>query len=382
MDKLQNRPLRSAVLIIVSIYALILFCFNVFLVLNAHGLLDFGSFIASGQLANQGENPYTDNSPLIFSVEFQGINHSGTAPNLNPPISVLFFQQIAKFSPMYSLQIWRILIVIIYSWSFYLLIQRNRDKTVPAVFWKALWTFSLAGFWHTIQLGQIYTLLLLLTVEIIINMEKKKNILAGILLGVLIAIKPNFVFWAGALGIAGYWSIFLSAGVTALFISLVPIYFYGFRIYQQWFEASKIFTPDLLIFPGNNSLQGLTARFNSAQAGVVLSIILVVAMLYLIYRYKPSISNINTFSIVTSLLISPIAWTGYTILMLPALLKVKKWKYEHWIAAFIFSFPFYFILEFFQKNFFNFVFWGWFYGWGLLIILVSEIKSAVSSNNL
>ena len=145
---------------------------------------------------------------------------------------------------------------------FLFIIETNKShETDPNVFWRSIWAFSLAGLWHTIQLGQIYTFLLLLVMGIIINIKKEKKVLAGIILGVLIAIKPNFIFWAAALGLAGYWAIFFSAGITALCISLVPIYFYGFKIYQQWFDAANLFTPDLLIFPGNNSLQGLAAHF-------------------------------------------------------------------------------------------------------------------------
>ena len=40
-----------------------------------------------------------------------------------------------------------------------------------------------------------------------------------------------------------------------------PYLFFRIQNYQQWFDAAKLFTPDLLIFPGNNSLQGLAAHF-------------------------------------------------------------------------------------------------------------------------
>jgi hypothetical protein len=72
---------------------------------------------------------------------------------------------------------------------------------------------------------------------------------------------------------------------------------------------------------------------------------------------------------VTSLLISPIAWTGYTLLTLPILYERAQWKWPHWAAAFIFAVPFFYPLTLFLKSFFHFVFFGWFYGWGLLLIL-------------
>lgn len=58
--------------------------------------MDIGSFIASGQIATEGKNPYSNDSPLILLVIFPKLVHSAGAPKLNPPISLLQFEQIAK----------------------------------------------------------------------------------------------------------------------------------------------------------------------------------------------------------------------------------------------------------------------------------------------
>lgn len=339
-------------------------------------LMDFGSFIAAGQLSLLEINPYIDKSPLIFSVTFSNINHSGVAPNLNPPISVLIFEQLSFFSPLVTTQIWRGLSSLFYIFAF-IIFLKNRDSTNPVFLSRALWMFGLAGFWHTIELGQIYTLLLLLSVGIFTYTKKKLSFPAGLLLGLLIAVKPNFIFWAMALLAAGYIKIFIIAGLTALIVSLIPIYVYGIKIYEQWFEASKIFTQNLLVFPGNNSFQGLTARFDAAATGIFLSVILVAIFLFIIKKQKPAIQTIHTLSIIISLLISPIAWTGYTILLLPYFMSLKKWDITHHLVASIFMVPFYIILIYFDASFFNFVFLGWFYGWGLILLLIKETRNII-----
>jgi hypothetical protein len=63
------------------------------------GLLDFGSFIASGDAANKGLNPYG-----VYDLTFR----VGTvpAPNLNPPISVYPFQFAAHFDPSAAYHVW------------------------------------------------------------------------------------------------------------------------------------------------------------------------------------------------------------------------------------------------------------------------------------
>jgi hypothetical protein len=147
----------------------------------------------------------------------------------------------------------------------------------------------------------------------------------------------------------------------------------GFGIYRQWLEATAIFTPNLLLFPGNNSFQGLTARLGSAEAGIVISILFAVFVVIYVYKTKPATEKVNAFGIISSLLISPIAWTGYTLLTLPIFFERKQWDWPLWFAAGIFSVPFIVPLALFLSNFPNFVIFGWFYGWGLLILLKSNL---------
>lgn len=83
--------------------------------------------------------------------------------------------------------------------------------------------------------------------------------------------------------------------------------------------------------------------------------------------------KVNALGILVSLLISPIAWTGYTLSALPILLEHKAWNWRHWLAALVFAVPFLVPLALFQASFFNFVFFGWLYGWGLLVLLGDTI---------
>src|SRR6266498_4988201 len=64
-----------------------------------HHLLDFGSFIAAGKAAATGKNPYTADSPLVYRVESKDTDQSVPSPNLNPPLSILFFIPLSKLDP-------------------------------------------------------------------------------------------------------------------------------------------------------------------------------------------------------------------------------------------------------------------------------------------
>lgn len=332
------------------------------------GLFDFGSFIASGQLANKGENPYSIESTLINHVSFPEIGIEGAAPNLNPPISVMFFQVLAKYDPYYSIMVWRIITIILFIIAIILLHRIYPAHGFNAII-RFLWVFSLAGIWHTIRLGQIYGFTMLLVVITWMMLKNGRSVIAGIILGILIAIKPNFVFWAILLLFASDWRTFLSSGITSMCISIIPIFTHGLDIYKQWIEATTLFTPNLLPFPGNNSFQGLTSRFGSSTTGIILSILLCISLIIIVLKNKPAKPTVNGLGIISSLLISPIAWTGYTLMALPVFFEKQSWNWSIRISAIIFSIPFVFILMLFTKSFLNFVLFGWFYGWGLLCLI-------------
>src|SRR5512133_1442863 len=291
--KIRSEKLATAKNTIILLLLVCIYCINfLFVIAGLDTFQDFGSFIAAGQLANEGKNPYSNDSPLMYSVDFPEIGLKGDAPNLNPPISVLVFQSIAEIDPNITINSWRIVSILLYIVSL-LILHRMYPATGFHAFMRLAWALSLAGFWHTIQLGQIYCLILFFAVLTWIFQKNNRTILAGICLGFLIAIKPNFIFWAILLWVAGNWKSFIAAGVTALSISIIPLFTHGIKIYQQWLEASALFTPNLLLCPGNNSFQGLTARFGQPNLGIVLSVILALVILWLVFKRQTDMDKNN-----------------------------------------------------------------------------------------
>ena len=333
-------------------------------------LLDFGSFISAGKAAREGQDPYTTDSPLVFQVDSQNSDQTLPSPNLNPPVSVFFFRPLADVNPAKAVLLWRVISTVMFVSGVFILARSYPEFTNPV---RILWALNLAGFWNTIALGQIYAPIFLLAIGVWIFTENKYSILAGIMLGTIIAIKPNFIFWLLLLGVAGQTATILSAAVTALVLSLLPIAFFGPQIYQQWLMAISNYPLIGLLIAGNSSLQSLTARFGSAIPGLVLSVLLVIVSLSLAHRRKYIPSKANTLGIVGSLLISPFSWAGYTILTLPILLSKSRWNWRLILAAGALSFPYLLILYLFQQSLFSSVLFGWLYGWGLLLILIDLI---------
>jgi len=335
-------------------------------------LLDFGSFISAGKAAREGQNPYTTDSPLVFQVDSQNSDQTLPSPNLNPPVSIIFFRLLADVNPAKAALSWKVISAIMFVTGVFILARSYPKFTNPV---RILWALNLAGFWNTIALGQIYAPIFLLAIGVWIFTENRYSKLAGIMLGMIIAIKPNFIFWLLLLGVAGQITTILSAAVTVLVLSLLPIAFFGPQIYQQWLTALANYPSIGLLIAGNSSLQSLTARFGSAIPGMVISVFLIGFSLYLVYRNKYSPNKINALGIVGSLLISPFSWAGYTILILPILFSKSRWNWRHILAAVALSFPYLLILYLFQQSLFSSILFGWLYGWGLLLILLDLIIS-------
>ncbi len=385
---INNNHLRTsnigekAVLILVHLYFVVAIIINLLPFFdNDNSLMDFGSFYASGLKADNGENPYDPNSEYIFDINFSRVGAGGKMMNLNPPISVVAFRILSYFDPNQSLIIWQVVSAILYASTVITLGWVYKLNITPT---KIIWAFTLAAFWHTLVLGQIYVLLLLFTALGWIFLQKGKYIPAGIAIGLVVAIKPNFVIWPIFLLASGYYITFLASAVSSLVVSLIPIIFYGPTIYFQWMEASTL-RLETLIMPGNNSIVGLTARFQNLNIGIALSVIAVAALL-IFSKLKTSNNvehseRISALGILASLLASPISWTGYTILLLPIFFSLKKWTFPVTISAAILSIPFAIVLQLFQTSFVNFVLFGWLYGWAILLLLLGSILNVSSNKN-
>jgi len=345
-------------------------------------LMDFGSFYASGLKLSQNDNPYDANSDYILEILFPKVGAGGKMVNLNPPISLLFFRPLTQADPYRAMVVWQVISATLYIISVLLLTKTYQDRLSPAKF---AWVFMLAGVWHTIVLGQIYVVLLLLTVLAWIFLRQEKTIYAGVALGLLVAIKPNFAIWPLFLLVAGYTIPVLASAITAALVSLIPVFVYGTTVYAQWMEASAL-RPETLIMPGNNSILGLFARFDSVPLGIAISVLVVLVLLVCARLRKPKsmepVEYISALGVIASLLASPIAWTGYTMLLLPIFFSLKRWSYPVIFSAIVLAIPFQVVLQLFQTSFAALVIFGWLYGWAILLLLGMVVRNTMMTTSI
>ena len=272
-------------------------------------LRDYGSFLASGRAGSQGLNPYGI-YPLTFHVVLPGFDVWN--PNLNPPVSVPVFALFDRVDPHAGFRVWWMVSLACYL-AAVVLLWRRYARGRPLM---VLWALALAGFWDTLALGQIYLPLVLAAVSAWLLLERGRDLWAGVFLGIVVAVKPNFGPWPLLLLLAGHWRAPLTGAGVAVVVSAIPLLTNGPEIYTQWVEL-VLSDRGRAEFLTNASLTGLASRFGATTAGLVLSAGLLAFSVVWAWRRRPDFRHTSALGILCGILASPIAWVHYTLFLLP-----------------------------------------------------------------
>jgi hypothetical protein len=331
-------------------------------IIHEHGLWDFGSFVASGRAAKEGLNPYGV-YPLTLRVELPGFESWN--PNLNPPISAFLFQAFDVADPYMAYQAWRWISLIFYVATVALLVHRFSDRLQATVI--ALWAFALAGFWDTLFLGQIYLPLVFAGIAAWLFLERGMGLWAGILIGIVVAMKPNFLVWPALLFLSGHRRPAITSIVTAGTISLIPVVIYGPKIYRQWLELVAV-DGERALFLTNGSFAGLAARAGVPSLGLLLGFLLLAALSAWALWRRPDILTVSAMALVAALLASPLGWVHYTLFLLPVLVRHWHRPVMH-VVALLLIIPVPFIIDQLAKPAWIQLTLGSVYGWALVLCL-------------
>ena len=290
--------------------------------LSGSGLYDYGSFILAGQASEKGLNPYGVHEALVEESGLNlGFDNRAYSPNLNPPVSIFPFRLLASTDPGVSRFGLRAISAVVYVAACLALMRAYPWQRRPLA---VLWLIAGAGFWYTLWMGQIYVLLFGTGLGAWLLLEKGQNpVLAGVLIGVTVAVKPNFVLWPLLLLLAGHGRPALWAGITALLISAIPFVVEGPSIYAQWLDAARHYSRGALA--ANGSLVGTAARLGFEPAGYALAGALTLAGAVYAQRMRPGVKEVSALALIVTLLAGPLTWLGYTLFALPVLMS-RRWR--------------------------------------------------------
>jgi hypothetical protein len=292
---------------------------------SQHELTDYGSLYGSALLANLHVNPYRDNA-LVYHTKDIDRHGLGTplqgatvkAINLNPPVVLYPFRVLARLTPDRSYIVWVAISVALFIASVLLILKMYPAEKLRI---RILWILALGSVWYTFHLGQIYMVLLLCTSVAWMALRSQNWLIAGISIGIICAIKPNFMVWPGLLVVGRSKKIGFTAFATTALLSAIPLFLQGWGIYREWIIACRGFNGYEL--PGNASLLAFSSRAGIPQVGFVLTIILLAAATLWIFITKPDALYTSEIGILAALIAGPISWLGYTILLVPVMYGKK-----------------------------------------------------------
>ncbi len=331
---------------------------------------DLASFRSAGRAAVAGENPYAI-TPEVWYVDLPHLGIRAATVNLNAPLSLIFLEALAPLDLPALFRASILLQLLLYALVIVVLARAYPGTTTAR---RLAWAICLTGFWQILALGQIYLWLVLITIAVWLMLRAGRLVIAGLLIGILVAIKPNFVIWPILLAGAGAWPVALAAAGSAVGLSMIPLLRYGPVVYQQWLAATSL-AEALLPIPGNSSLPGFFARLGVPAFGVILAAVSLCALAVWTWRRRPDLHTTSALALVAMLLTGPVSWSGYTLLLLPALWE-RPWTPALRLGAGMLALPFVLVWTLSESSWAGFVIGGAWWTWALLVIGVAFWRAA------
>jgi hypothetical protein len=293
---------------------------------------DFGSLWASGAAANQGLDPY---GAYPLTARIRTPVGEWAAINLNPPVSVLLFQAIALVDPALVLRALQVSSILLYVGLALFLTgasptQEQWLRVLLLLLWHPLWS--------TLNQGQLYVWLLVLVTVAVLRI-RQQPVLAGICIGLLVALKPPYVLWPLLLLAAHQVRPSLIALLTAALVSALPMALGHSDWYGQWLDATHSSSGGWALADNLSALSLLARLGVPTTLSVVVVGLALVALVALVWRRQLGARDVSAIALVAVMLASPVSWIGYGVLLAPVFLLRAYWPEPLLIAALLFAIP-------------------------------------------
>ena len=334
-------------LVILSLSIILLGCYSIIVYYAAHQPFqsDFGIFYNSLQLFIHHQNIYNS---LFYPTSMTTLSmHPASAINLNLPLFSVLLLPLAYLNYLHAFIAWTGISLLFSLISLIIFFQHYiKKEAIPLtplnINSKYAYLFLPAFFIYfpnfvSVQFGQVSLALLLPFMAMWLAARKNKPITAGLLLGVLISIKPFFALFLLFFIFRREWTIIKGCLLTVAFAFAIVSIIFGNSIfvdYQHTLSSLKLFNSSW-----NASLYGFIGRiwgisgekntpiwnlpFLTTVLYSSLSMLLVL-MLWRINKIKSNLTVLTQFDLcfsfatVIMLLISPLGWMYYfSFLIIP-----------------------------------------------------------------
>lgn len=303
--------------------------------LNYYPYRVFGSFYASGWAASHGLNPYGV-YPLTWEFHPDTFQHLPLFHdvNLSPPCMMPLFSLLARFPLRAEVVWWTAISALLFVITAAIILAVLKGYAQKR---QILWLLLSATVLDTLKMGQDYALLFLLVTLVWLMILRGHRTAAAILIGIVIALKPNLGLWPVLMFVAGRRRQAAISSITALALSVYPIFVYGPSIYSEWLRGSTvgphwIYTTDI-------SFAGIFSRMGVRPVGIAVAVLCAAALVYFVRRVKPSELYVAGIAVCAGIMCSPLAWYLYVIFAAPFFVALGRWGRLETAAAILLSYP-------------------------------------------
>jgi alpha-1,2-mannosyltransferase len=243
--------------------------------------------------------------------------------NLNPPLLTVLLAPFALLDALAAYRVFVVLTALLVAASV-LAVARELRLSRTATVLALLAVLASSPLHGTLVLGQIYPLLLAGLVAGWIAERRGRPVLAAVLYGVTVALKPSLAPVLLLLAVQRRW-VPLRAGIAAAVVAtLAGALVAGPSSAIEWLKIA--FTEPVPDTVDNASLPGLAVRFGVPSAfGMVAGLAVLVGTLVWIGRDRDRVDPAGTAPwavLGAGLLLSPIAWHNYLLLLFPGALAL------------------------------------------------------------
>ncbi|MBW0093019.1 DUF2029 domain-containing protein [Pseudonocardia sp. KRD-184] len=268
--------------------------------------VDFDTFWHSAVALTQGADIYETPAKLT---------------NLNPPLLTVLLVPFAGLDALTAYRIFMVLTAVLVVVSVLAVARELRlgVATTAAVVLAVLVSSPLHG---TLVLGQIYPLLLVALVAGWIAERRGHPVLAAVCYGVAVALKPSLAPLLLLPAVQRRWVPLRAGLASAAVATVIGVLVAGPSSAIEWLTiALSEGVPDTV---DNASLPGLAMRFGVPTVlGLVAGLVVLVGTLVWLGRHRDRVDPAGTAPwavVAAGLLLSPIAWHNYLLLLVPGVL--------------------------------------------------------------
>lgn len=268
--------------------------------------VDFDTFWHSAVALTQGSDIYDTPAKLA---------------NLNPPLLTVLLVPFAALDALTAYRVFVVLTTLLVV-AAVLATARELRLSTPVTAAVLLVVLASSPLHGTLVLGQIYPLLLIGVVAGWIAERRGRPVLAAVLYGVVVALKPSLAPLLLLPGVQRRWVPFRAGIASATVATLVGVLVAGPSSAVTWLTiALSEGVPETV---DNASLPGLAVRLGLTRyPGVLIGLVVLVGTLVWCGRHRDRADPAGAapFTVLAaSLLFSPIAWHNYLMLLWPGVL--------------------------------------------------------------